>query len=240
MNTRLHLQRRNEYRHSYIIGSPSRNPLSQFVPVCRVCEPCVCRYSTMDRDELGQWVIRLNFEPKHYSKLIRDKRISHGAFRLWHLFREMTGKNPCCWPSLQTVCREIGCGKESLLGWIGELQAGGYLKVEKRTRRTSNRYFLSGSTQNLTGSIQNRSSGSKQVPELNPLKLNPKKGEFSPTQMILMERELKEAIERRDRIRRNCAQDATGTRFYTPQEQSDLRKLNERIPKLQAALQVPL
>ena len=73
----------------------------------------------------------VKIDPALYSKIIRDTTLSDGAFRLWHLLRDMTGANSCCWPSVRTVSKLIGCNKNSVLARIIELEAAGYLRIER-------------------------------------------------------------------------------------------------------------
>jgi len=93
----------------------------------------------------------MKIHPKLYSQIIVDRRIPHGAFRLWHLFRDRQGQNPNCWPGLGTICRTIKCGRASVLEWTELLVANGYLSVIKGSRARSNRYTVCGSEQNQLG-----------------------------------------------------------------------------------------
>jgi DNA-binding MarR family transcriptional regulator len=86
--------------------------------------------------------ITMQIDPRLYSKILRDKRLSLGAFKLWHLFREMTGKNDCCWPSSRTIAKTIHVSKDSVDRWISELEYVGYLTVERGSRNRPNRYSL--------------------------------------------------------------------------------------------------
>jgi hypothetical protein len=92
----------------------------------------------------------LQLDPKIYSQIIQDKRISHGAFRVWHLLRDMTGDNTHCWPSMRTICKKISCSKSSVSGWIKELIEAQYVTVKRGSRHSPNRYFVSGIVSNLS------------------------------------------------------------------------------------------
>ncbi len=67
-----------------------------------------------------------------YRRLVRDGRISHGAFRLWHYLRDRANKENVCFPQQRTIAVELHCKPHSLSGWIKELVACGYLAVEVR------------------------------------------------------------------------------------------------------------
>lgn len=112
----------------------------------------------------------MKIDPALYSQIVRDERISHGAHRLWCLLRDMTGNNPCAWPSVNSICKSIHCGKDAAFGWIIELEAAGYMRVERGNQHKSNRYYLNGgSVQNRRGPKAHPPSGSKSGYELNPV-----------------------------------------------------------------------
>jgi hypothetical protein len=74
-------------------------------------------------------------DPAVYSRLLRDRSVSHGAFRFWHLLRDHAGKEKgfvgACWPKQESICAALGCDIKSLPKWRGELQAGRYLYARK-------------------------------------------------------------------------------------------------------------
>lgn len=81
---------------------------------------------------------------ERYEALIKDTRVSHGAFRLWHCLRShrnlRTGQ---CFPGYRTIAGEIGCRQESIKGWIDDLVSAGWVKVENGGQwKTSNVYTL--------------------------------------------------------------------------------------------------
>jgi hypothetical protein len=228
--------RRYDNRLECYIRGFCTNQLPQYTPVS---ESLAARLDGCRRGGCVLWelVIRLKISPKLYSKIIRDERISHGAFRAWHLFRDMTGKNECCWPSLKTICRELHCGRAALLGWIKELKSAGYIKVEKRELKRSNRYFVNGSIQNLRGSTCDPQDGSKQGHELKPVEPKIRNGTSSPGSLIIYwERKLKEAKETKSRILRNCAQDAFGKRYFDAFETIELSAAKATITEAEAQL----
>ena len=245
-----HFPRRHENRlEEHSAGLLHCNPYFQVIPVCRISKPSACkRFSAASRGDLGLWIIAVNFSPETYSKLIRDKRISHGAFRVWHLFRDMTGKNPNCWPSLQTIADTIGCSKPSVTVWLGELTAAGYVAIEAGNRRRSNRYQINGSLPKssglkltLSGSNLNH-SGLKTAPELNPLNLNSQnqKGNMSPVERISLEKEYDRNEREMKEIGDRASNDVFGTKRFTPAQIERRKALRERNAKIQQATTIPL
>lgn len=237
---------RYRYDNRYFIRGKWHNQLPQ---ISLVYVSLAARHDGCQRGGRGLWslVIHLKIDPKTYSEIIRDKSISHGAFRVWHFLRDSLGGKDNCWPSRQTICETIGCSKSSLSGWLEELQQGKYIRIQRRSRRTSNKYFLSGIIPNHSTGILLDSSGSKSGHvsgivsghELKQIELNKRNG-VSPSERISLEKELEALKEERSSIRRNCAQDAFGTRFYDAREKLRLDQLKERIPKLERALIVPI
>ena len=70
-----------------------------------------------------------------FSALLKD-RISHGAFRLWHILRdhENVETGNCC-PGYRTLTDEIRCSRNSIKGWLDELRASGWVDWVVTTSR---------------------------------------------------------------------------------------------------------
>lgn len=64
-----------------------------------------------------------------YKALAFDKRISHGAFRLWHVLRDFAGNKLKCWPGQRRLMRSLGSNFETIGRWRDELIHTGWLKV---------------------------------------------------------------------------------------------------------------
>lgn len=108
----------------------------------------------------------VKIDPALYSQILLDERISNGSFRLWHLLLGMTGKNPCCWPSVTTIAKKLHTNRNSVMKWITELEAALYLRVERGHQHKSNRYFVG--TKTLLGSTKSSPiGGTKTLHELN-------------------------------------------------------------------------
>lgn len=77
-----------------------------------------------------------------FRRIILDRRISHGSFRLWHYLHDRKNRNGQTWPQQRQIAADIGCKTHSLLGWIKELVAAGYLHVEKVGQKHFCRYTV--------------------------------------------------------------------------------------------------
>lgn len=86
--------------------------------------------------------LTLKVDPKLFSALLDDQRLSLGSFKLWHVLYRMTGKNKCCWPSIRTLARLLGNSPQSVTDWLNELKEFGYIKVVRGNRRSSNQYIV--------------------------------------------------------------------------------------------------
>ncbi len=76
-----------------------------------------------------------------YKQLVKDKRIPHGAFRLWHLLRDYAGVKMNCWPGQRRLSHDLGSNYESIAKWRDSLIETGWLRVEK-TKFGSHKYYL--------------------------------------------------------------------------------------------------
>lgn len=69
-----------------------------------------------------------------YSRLVMDRGVSHGAFRLWHLLRsKYANARGTAWPGQRRIAKDLGCDPHSLKPWTKQLVDGGYLSVENYT-----------------------------------------------------------------------------------------------------------
>jgi hypothetical protein len=86
---------------------------------------------------------QLYFDQRVYRDIVLDhRRVSDGAFRLWHYLRSRANKIFRTWPSQNTICKDIGCKKHSLKKWTDELIAAGYLRVRTVGRDHHFEYLL--------------------------------------------------------------------------------------------------
>lgn len=196
------LGRRNERRLQYTSRAPHRRSTPSIRPgwlrlLSREPTPFGC---------LG-WIEGIEFvcvkvDPALYSQIIRDKSLSDGAFRLWHLLRDMTGANNCCWPSVRTVSELLGCNKNSVLARIIELESNGYLRIERGNRHKSNRYFVGGTAFKTGGTPAKTIGGTRTGTELNsqiqsiPVSRpsSPTEPEMNPTQAAALFRQMRESL----------------------------------------------
>jgi hypothetical protein len=89
------------------------------------------------------------FNLESYGVLVRDKRLSHGAFRVWHCLRDYTDRASKCFPGQRRVARDIGCDIHSIRKWTAELVAAGWLKVQGGNGRRFDYTVLDGNGQPL-------------------------------------------------------------------------------------------
>jgi hypothetical protein len=67
-----------------------------------------------------------------WRQIIEDKRISHGAFRLWHYLRDHIDGQSECYPGYREIREKIGCQYDSITRWLGELQEANWLSVRTK------------------------------------------------------------------------------------------------------------
>ena len=67
----------------------------------------------------------------HFARLLFDRNVPPGAFRLVHYLKNHADANGCCWPGRRKMKRDLGGDFVSLQIWIEKLQQSGWLKVEK-------------------------------------------------------------------------------------------------------------
>ena len=75
--------------------------------------------------------------------LLCRKEVSHGAKLTYARLCQFAGQNGDCFPSQQTIAREIGAAARSVRDYLSELEAYGLIERERRgLRRTSVYHFL--------------------------------------------------------------------------------------------------
>lgn len=68
-----------------------------------------------------------------FAALMRDRRVPHGAFRLYHcLYNYLNVRTGECYPGQRTIADEIGCKPASITRWTRELLTTGWLSSVKR------------------------------------------------------------------------------------------------------------
>jgi hypothetical protein len=87
---------------------------------------------------------------KVYRRLVRDRAVSHGAFRLWHYLRDRADAQGACYPGQRLIRKDLGADPHSLKGWTEQLVHGQYLRITGRGSRGVFRYqVLDGTGQPL-------------------------------------------------------------------------------------------
>lgn len=78
-----------------------------------------------------------------FEALVVDKRISHGAFRLFHVLRSFENfRTGACFPGRRTQAKKLGSNFHHLKKWTAELVASGWLSVAPSKRGEVYRYQL--------------------------------------------------------------------------------------------------
>lgn len=143
-------------RHARPFGIRIRRTSKNQSPPCRLAHIVrqTNRYGLAASREFASGLLEFSvkIDPPVYSQIMRDMRISHGAFRLWHILRDMTGTNKNCFPAVRYLATTLKAHKNSILTWIMELEAALYLRVERGNKHRSNRYYvLSGGSVSYSG-----------------------------------------------------------------------------------------
>lgn len=84
-----------------------------------------------------------------FAAIIRDRRVPHGAFRLWHALRDYTDHASKCFPGQRRLADDIGCDPHRLKLWTSLLITAGWLKVEGGSGRRFDYTVLDGTGQPL-------------------------------------------------------------------------------------------
>lgn len=189
-----------------------------------------------------------------YGQLIVDRRICHGAFRLWHYLRDRADKTSwVAWPSQRTIAEAIGCKEESLPGWTSELLKAGYLlKVEQRGQRHVNEYFLAPPQEGVRnnsrtppkGFLAPPKKGEPRTPHWGGVSNNStqEQGTKGPRERWMIERDSKSVREQIERLSRDtgCWVDQHGVKHPNdkprPEAKARIEKLKVKLGHLQSEL----
>jgi len=66
-----------------------------------------------------------------FRKLVKDRSLSHGAFRLWHLLLSYANKNGESWPTQERLGNELGAKRGTIAVWTEKLVQSGYVSIKK-------------------------------------------------------------------------------------------------------------
>jgi hypothetical protein len=200
-----------------------------------------------------------------FAAIIRDRLVSHGAFRLWHALRDYTNAQSKCFPGQRRLAGDLGCDPHSLKPWTQELIVAHWLKVEGGHGRRFNYTVMDGNGQPLRkpatptaaetrngGVVENRNT--TVVENHNEPLRKPATKVSSPSKSVHLsqgesprikilgaperithEKELDAIKEKRKQIKDRASGDAFGL-IYNEQEKTELRQLKERETELKALL----
>jgi hypothetical protein len=79
-----------------------------------------------------------------FARLIKDRGVSHGAFRLWHVLRDYTNASSKCFPGQRRLAADIGCDIHSLSKGTAELVRAGWLLADTKPGVRCNYTVLDG------------------------------------------------------------------------------------------------
>lgn len=234
-----------EWIEAHFIGNHARDlwQLSRAAlasPSSRATPSGVTEWASTCKGDSGKLSrLSLNIHPSAYSVVLYDRRLSHGAFRLWHLLRDRTGKNDSAWPSIRSMAKDLSSGIGSVALWIKELESAKYLRIQRGNQRRSSRYFLlSFHSERVPVDEHRVSRTERRVPvagtELIPVKPTPLKGSgraLSGSERISLETERKRLAEELKRTMCDCP---------TDEEKARRRWVRDRISKIEQATHIEL
>lgn len=93
---------------------------------------------------------------------ICDRRLSTGAYRLFSYLAWRQGNDAYCWPSINTIQRDLGASRNTIRRQLRELEDLGYLQTTHRSGR-SNHYALIADP-NLDPPAHNRQASDEYTP----------------------------------------------------------------------------
>src|SRR6266850_1070882 len=112
--------------------------LEQFVGPSIPAAQAAPKRSRANPDEWKTWQL--------WRRAIRDGRISHGAFRLWHWFYDtrdlggVPGRVSGVWADAEHIAKNLQCKRDSVYKWNQELQAAGWLTWEIKGQNQAHSY----------------------------------------------------------------------------------------------------
>ena len=76
------------------------------------------------------------------NKIVRDKRITSSAFRIYCLLRMRLFQKNYCFPGRNTLAEELGASTRQVDRYINELKIAKYVEVKRRGQGRPNLYYL--------------------------------------------------------------------------------------------------
>lgn len=77
-----------------------------------------------------------------FTALMKDRRISHGAFRLWHLIYSFSNsRTGMSFPGRRLLQQCLGCCHDSLPRWTQELVTNGWLSLTSKAAKRGHRFI---------------------------------------------------------------------------------------------------
>lgn len=76
------------------------------------------------------------------NRIVRDNKISDGAFRIYCLLRMRLFQKNFCFPGRETLSAEQGSSTRQVDRYINELKVAKYVEVKRQGQGRPNKYFL--------------------------------------------------------------------------------------------------
>ena len=74
--------------------------------------------------------------------LLRNAELSMGAKITYAMFLSYAWHNDCCFPGQATLAEDIGVSRQSVNGFVGELERAGFISVKRRGLGKTNLYTV--------------------------------------------------------------------------------------------------
>jgi len=76
------------------------------------------------------------------NRLLKDKSVSHGAFRMYLLLMMRCFRRKFSYPGVETLAKELGVSRVTIFSYKRELEKNGWIEVKRRGQGKTNLYFL--------------------------------------------------------------------------------------------------
>lgn len=79
---------------------------------------------------------------RNLERIYEDDALPHRARSLYAYLHDRADKDGKCWPSLQTISKDLALSKSTVKRAIEDLKAAGYIRTEQRWRTNGGRSSL--------------------------------------------------------------------------------------------------
>lgn len=78
----------------------------------------------------------------YFDEIYSDDTLTHRARTVYIYLHDRADKDGKCWPSLQTISKDLALSKSTVKRAIDDLRAAGYIRTEQRWRANGGRSSL--------------------------------------------------------------------------------------------------